>query len=160
MPTISETIAFIETAHDGQEYAPGVPYWKHPVAVLNKLIFISDAVHDSHRFEVEAHAALLHDVLEDTEYTADDLREMGYSEDVLWIVTHMTKDRDMTYEQYICGIVECNHQMKRSLLNVKRADVLVNSEGDKIHMTEERRTRLVKKYEMANELLTEALKSL
>lgn len=82
LPSIDETIEFIKHAHAGQEYAPGAPYWQHPVAVMERLP--ADATHE------EKLAALLHDVIEDTAYSRHDLLARGYSELVLDMVAGVT----------------------------------------------------------------------
>jgi hypothetical protein len=65
MPTVDETIAFIKRAHAGQVDKAGNPYWQHPVSVMGRLG--PDAT------ESEKLAALLHDVIEDTDHAAADL---------------------------------------------------------------------------------------
>lgn len=78
LPSIEGTMRFIQHAHAGQEYSPGVPYWHHPVAVMKRMP--ANATHD------EKLAALLHDVLEDTPYTREQLLDMGYSQRTVDIV--------------------------------------------------------------------------
>jgi (p)ppGpp synthase/HD superfamily hydrolase len=46
-------------------------------------------------------AAVLHDVIEDTDVTIDDLVEAGYSADVVNAIDCLTNRRDETYEDYI-----------------------------------------------------------
>lgn len=43
----------------------------------------------------------LHDVLERSELTLDDLREKGYPDHVLTALTHITRDPNESYEEYI-----------------------------------------------------------
>ena len=78
LPSIESTIAFIQQAHAGKDYKPGMPYWQLPVAVMKRLP--ANATHE------EKLAALLHDVLEDTSYTREQLLDMGYSPLTLDIV--------------------------------------------------------------------------
>ena len=75
--------AYAEKAHENQKRASGEPYFIHPCAVANILMEMGlDA-------SVIA-AALLHDVIEDTEATAEDIkREFG--DEVLDLVSGVTK---------------------------------------------------------------------
>ena len=50
--------------------------------------------------------ALLHDVIEDTAYTIDDLRKMGFSEEVLGALDLMTHDKNVPYMEYVAKISE------------------------------------------------------
>jgi len=67
-------------AHKGQEDKNGVDYIQHPLAV--------SALCNSPRAKI---AALLHDVVEDTDITLDDLRVAGIGEDVVEAVDCLTK---------------------------------------------------------------------
>lgn len=82
-PTIQETLEFIKRSdvHGSTEYTKGVPYYQHPMAVRDRLLERwPDATYE------EQTAALLHDVMEDTEYQRADLSAMGYSDNVLDMV--------------------------------------------------------------------------
>ena len=46
-------------------------------------------------------AAVLHDVVEDTSYTLEDLRRKGFSEAVLAAVDCLTRRGDESYEEFI-----------------------------------------------------------
>src|SRR5579871_5855288 len=95
MPTVEETISFIQRAHAGQTDKAGNEYYLHPIAVMKRLpVEVDDEVRL---------AALLHDVLEDTAYTRRQLSEMGYSERTLDAVELVTlKSGDMrTYAEKI-----------------------------------------------------------
>ena len=99
-PNVAETLEFIKHAHEGQKYG-SEPYWTHPKAVadLGKKLFGAS-------FTTEAYmAALMHDVIEDTEYTLDDLKQSGYSEAVLDAVKLLTKDKHLSYEDNIKKII-------------------------------------------------------
>ncbi|MBR0331391.1 MAG: bifunctional (p)ppGpp synthetase/guanosine-3',5'-bis(diphosphate) 3'-pyrophosphohydrolase, partial [Alistipes sp.] len=74
---------FAEKAHEGQFRKSGERYFNHPVAVaiiLIKLGMDSDTIT----------AAFLHDVVEDTEFTEDDIREK-FGKDVAMLVAGVTK---------------------------------------------------------------------
>ncbi len=74
---------YAETAHANQKRASGEPYFIHPFEVANILIDLGlDAATIA--------AALLHDVIEDTEATADDIKN-EFGEEVLALVLGVTK---------------------------------------------------------------------
>ena len=74
---------YAQTAHAGQKRASGEPYFIHPCAVANILM-------DLGLDEATIAAALLHDVIEDTPATAEDIqREFG--SEVLALVDGVTK---------------------------------------------------------------------
>lgn len=119
MPTIPETFSFIRLAHAGQYDKASKPYWLHPLRVMETLP--DDAT------EAEQHAALLHDVVEDTKYTMRDLELLGYSPEILEIVRLVTRfpDDERTYQQWVEGIADSGNL---SAMRVKMADLRHNTE--------------------------------
>ena len=75
---------FSAAAHEGQKRQTGEPYFIHPCAVVNVLV---DLGFDEVSTLV---AAFLHDVLEDTQVTADEL-EQKFGKEVLELVEGVTK---------------------------------------------------------------------
>jgi guanosine-3',5'-bis(diphosphate) 3'-pyrophosphohydrolase len=80
MPTIERAIEIAATAHTGQRDKAGQPYIFHPLRVM----FRVDGEH-------EQMAAVLHDVVEDTAITIEDLAREGFPPEVLRAVTALTK---------------------------------------------------------------------
>jgi (p)ppGpp synthase/HD superfamily hydrolase len=78
--SVEEAIALARKAHAGQTDKAGHPYIDHPLRVMHRL----DGEH-------EQMAAILHDVLEDTPTTAEDLRTVGCPEPVIAAVRALTK---------------------------------------------------------------------
>ncbi len=72
-----------ESAHSSQKRVSGTPYITHPLAVAH---IVADMQLDTD----SVCAALLHDVVEDTDYTADDIKEM-FGEQVCLLVEGVTK---------------------------------------------------------------------
>lgn len=77
-------------AHHGQVDKGGMPYIFHPYHLAEQM-----------ETETEITAALLHDVVEDTEWTFDMLRQAGISEEVLAVLELLTHPRGMPYMEYI-----------------------------------------------------------
>lgn len=148
------TIAFIQEAHRGQKY-DDMPYFFHPVEVaieteaLARVAFGDD-------FEMVADAelvALLHDVVEDTDYTEAQLRQR-YSDYVVDAVMLVTLDPDLRYHENIQRIIDSRNLLA---LIVKLADNRVNRRGDKSKFTAEKAQRLNDKYDMSMAMISKAL---
>lgn len=80
---IIDAIQFAEAAHQGQSRASGEPYIAHPLAVAS---ILADLKMDSPTIV----AAMLHDVVEDTSYTVQDI-EARFGEEVAQLVDGVTK---------------------------------------------------------------------
>lgn len=122
-PTIDQTIEFIKVAHAGQLDRGGQPYWLHPVSVMNRLG--PNATHH------EKLAALLHDVLEDTSYTADDLLLMDYPHEVVHAVQLVTRPNDsvVSYLDWIRVIAAIGNKIA---IRVKIADNEDNMDPERL----------------------------
>lgn len=90
MPTLEDAIALAVEAHRGQRDKAGQTYILHPLRVMFRL----DA-------ETERMVAVLHDVVEDSPWTLERLRELGYPEEVLSALDCLTKREGETYEAFI-----------------------------------------------------------
>ena len=88
--TIEETLQIALDAHSGQKDLDGKPAVLHPVAV--GLMGGNDA---------EIKAGFLHDVVEDTDLTVDDLREKGVDKEVLAALELLTHDKGTDYFEYV-----------------------------------------------------------
>lgn len=115
-PDLGHTIELMRRAHEGQIDKCGRPYYLHPLRVAMRLAAFS--------FE-ERHAALLHDVVEDTPVTMLDLSSEGYGETVLKLVALLTRDapRGESHREYLQRIVASGNVQA---LRVKLADVYDN----------------------------------
>jgi (p)ppGpp synthase/HD superfamily hydrolase len=118
MPTVDETLEFVKRAHAGQVDKAGRPYWLHLEAVKNDLRGLPEHGADEWR-----KAALLHDVLEDTSTTANDLFLMGYSPEVIKAVETVTRRSDESYQDFIQSIAASGDPMA---LAIKMADLRHN----------------------------------
>lgn len=120
-PTVNESIQFMMRAHCGQVDKSGAAFWRHPYCVMLRLSSIQS--------RVATHAALLHDVVEDTEYDIEDLAEMGYGRPVLEAVDIVTRYKDgrdcsRTYMGWIEWIRDSGNM---AAILVKYADLLDNN---------------------------------
>ena len=90
MPTLEDAIALAVKAHRGQTDKAGQPYITHPLRVMLSL-----------ESEAEQMVGVLHDLVEDTEYTLESLRSQGYPEEVLTAVDCVPRRRGETYADFI-----------------------------------------------------------
>lgn len=111
-------VVFATAAHDGVKDRAGRPYILHPLAVAK-------IVRDGGGSEAEIVAAVLHDVVEDTDYTLDDIRTL-FGDEVTDIVDAVTRRSDETRREYIVRAFT-HPQGKR----VKKADHTSNRDGDR-----------------------------
>ena len=126
-------------AHKDQKDKSGLPYVHHPFHVAELMPDEKTTV-----------VALLHDVIEDTSYTLQDLREMGFDQDVLDALALMTHDKSVPYMDYIARIK--GNPIART---VKLADLRHNSDLTRLDEITETALKRVEKYKAAMQLLTE-----
>ena len=112
-------------AHAGQKDKAGAPYILHPLRLM-----LAAAEPDAQV------AALLHDVLEDSEITLNDLTQAGIPDHICNTVETLTRQLDETYEEFIERIagdelarrvkildIQDNLNLQR-LKSVKKADLI------------------------------------
>jgi hypothetical protein len=125
MSTLETAIRIAVTAHAGQTDKGGMPYITHPLRLMGAV--------DGEEAKI---VALLHDVIEDTAVTIEDLRREGFSETVLTAVACVTHRRDEPYSDYV---VRCKgNPLARQ---VKLADLADNSRLDRCILRVERIAR-------------------
>ena len=110
-------------AHEGQFRASGEPYIMHPLAVADILAHLQID-------HITLMAALMHDVVEDTSYSKEDLEEMFGSE-VAFLVDGVTKLNQFQYETKEDRQME--NYRKMILAMAKDVRVVVIKLGDRLH---------------------------
>ena len=99
--------------------------------------------------------ALLHDVVEDTDVTYDDLRDVGYDEKIIEILTILTKVKGEDYRVYIDRIIDSDNI---HAMNIKLADLRHNMDSSRIkNPTPNDYERITKRYEPAYEKISNKL---
>ena len=119
-------------AHKDQNDKSGMPYVFHPFHLAAQMKDESTTI-----------VALLHDIVEDTDYTLEDLRGMGFCEEVLLAISFMTHSPDVPYMEYVAKI-----KTNAIAREVKLADLKHNSDMtryDKITPYDIERTEKYKK---------------
>lgn len=131
-------------AHDGQLDKAGRPYIEHPRRVAAWAQRLNPEV-----AEAVLEAAWLHDVLEDTSVTRDELAAHGISAEAIAMVEAVTKRAGEPREAYFARVLACP-----GALEVKRADLADNTDPERLaRLDEATRARLEAKYATAFELL-------
>ena len=124
-------------AHKDQIDKSGMPYVFHPFHLAEQM---TD--------ELTTVTALLHDVVEDTPYTMDDLRRMGFPEEVLAALRLLTHNDGLPYLDYVARLK--SNPIARA---VKLADLRHNSDLTRLDHVDEKALQRAKKYQKAIELL-------
>ncbi len=140
MPTLEDAIALAVEAHRGQRDKVGQTYILHPLRVMMRL-----------ETEAERMAAILHDVVEDTPYTLERLRELGYPEEVLGALDCLTKREGESYEAFIERVRP--HPLAR---RVKLADLEDNMDVRRLLSVGPKETERLARYRAAWARLKEA----
>ena len=110
---LRKAYALARTAHEGQFRKGGEPYIMHPVAVAT--IIAEDFMMDANSVA----AGFLHDVVEDTDTTIDDIRR-EFGDDVAFLVQVVTKPKSHAPGQADLAKQENNF---RQLLDSMRRDI-------------------------------------
>lgn len=138
--TVEDVDTFAAAAHAGQIDKIGVPYIEHVRAVAAGLAPFGDDM---------VIAGLLHDVLEDTDWTVGQLRVIGIPARALAAVEAVTNQPGVPYEEKIRRII---HSPDATL--VKIADNAHNSRPDRAaQLPPDKRKQLAAKYRNARSVL-------
>jgi hypothetical protein len=101
-------------AHEGQIDKAGQPYIFHPMSVVKAVEeSLNEYTVSEEDMDVIKCAGYLHDVIEDTKYTLDDLRIMGFNDTVIKALDVLTKRSYETYEMYILRLVLSSNPVAR-----------------------------------------------
>lgn len=106
-----KAIDFVRSVFSGVTDKGGAPYIEHCLAVMKGV---------NHMPEHVQIAALLHDVVEDTNYTVNDI-SIAYGNQVAELVELLTKIPGQTYQEYITGI-----KANKEAISIKISDLTHN----------------------------------
>ena len=134
-----KALALCFEAHKEQTDKTGLPYVFHPFHLAEQMTDEDTTV-----------CALLHDVVEDTEYTLEDLEGMGFGASVIEALRLLTHDPVVPYFDYVAAIAE-NSIAKA----VKLADLRHNSDLSRLDEIDERALRRTEKYKTAIQMISE-----
>ena len=107
---VTKAIIYAANAHATQDRWDGTPYILHPLRVM---------AHMSTNYERVI--AVLHDVLEDTDSTVDGLLREGFTSELVWMVTLLSRVPNQTNDEYLAVI-----EQEEVATKVKIQDLLDN----------------------------------
>jgi (p)ppGpp synthase/HD superfamily hydrolase len=140
--TLEAADRLAERLHEGQVDKAGEPYIGHPRGVARLTALFGGTLH-------QQLAALLHDVVEDTDCTLDDLRELGTPEPVIALIDALSKRPGESRDDYLARVVA-----NPDAILVKRADIASNSDPVRLaKLPADVRAKLERKYAHTLEVL-------
>ena len=136
-PMTKKALRLCFEAHKDQRDKSDLPYVTHPLHLAEQM---SD--------EISTVVALLHDVVEDTDYTLSDLAGMGFPAEAVEAIALLTHEEGVPYLEYVARIK--GNPVART---VKLADLRHNSDLTRLDEIHERDLARVAKYRRAIALL-------
>ncbi|GGG61312.1 HD domain-containing protein [Paenibacillus radicis (ex Gao et al. 2016)] len=130
---IETAISIALQAHKGQTDKGGMPYILHPLAVMNRVSAMEEKI-----------AAVLHDVVEDSDVTLEQLRQLGFSAEIVEAVQGLTKQEGESYDAFVARAA-ANPISKR----VKIADIQENMDLSRIKEPSAEDLQRLEKYRAA-----------
>ena len=126
-------------AHAGQKDKSGEPYIFHPIRVMERCSNPKAKI-----------VALLHDIVEDTEVTFDELKTAGFPEDILGTLRFVTHEKEVPYDDYIEALMH-----DPIAVEVKIADLEDNSDIRRLKEIKDRDVERLQKYLRTHRRLTD-----
>ena len=131
-------LSIARQAHEGQLDKAGVDYIEHPIYVASQV--------DT---EEEKAVALLHDVIEDSPFTAEELLLAGLLETVVTAVQILSKKKGQDYQTYLENVK--SNPLARI---VKLADLKHNSDLSRLSSVTDKDLERLEKYKKAIDYLS------
>lgn len=144
MATLEKAIEIAARSHAGTRDKQGKPYILHPLRVMMGV-----------EGEETRIVAVLHDVVEDTHITLDDIRAEGFSEDVVEALGLVTHEDDQSYLEYVVGCRK--NEIARQ---VKLSDLQDNSNPSRLLLRPEKFTddiARMQRYLLSTRFLTDEM---
>lgn len=127
MNIIEKSLEIALKAYAGQTDKAGKAYILHPLRIMAKM-----------ETDEEMCVALLHDVIEDSDFTAEDLIDNGIPANVVNTVQYLTKNTGENYEAFIDRVLENKLAAKIKLadiednINVLRLNTVTDKDLERI----------------------------
>lgn len=138
MSNLDQAICIATKAHSGQTDKAGKPYILHPLRLMARF-----------STETEMIVAVLHDVIEDSDTTCDDLKSAGFSDEVINAIGCLTKRKNENYDSFISRI--SGNDLARG---IKIEDIKDNLDLTRLSQITEKDLRRIEKYHRALKTLT------
>lgn len=127
MSTLERAIALAAEAHAGQTDKAEAPYILHLLRVMLE-----------QETEQAMMAAVLHDLVEDTDYTFEDLEAQGFPPPVVEALRHVTKHDEEAYSEFVARAA--SHPIAREVkvadlednMDVTRLDTISDDDAERL----------------------------
>ena len=139
MDALEKALEIALKAHAGQKDQSGLPYILHPLRVMQNVTGYKPKI-----------VALLHDVVEDTSYTLQDLEASGFSGEVIEAVDCLTRRSHEDYFDYLERLAQ-----NPIAVQVKIADLTDNLDVKRLKVITEKDRQRLNKYLKAMKILQE-----
>jgi (p)ppGpp synthase/HD superfamily hydrolase len=135
---LGTAISIAADAHENQKDRQGMPYILHPLHVMNEVIkkYPEDIL--------AAQVAVLHDVIESSDWTLTHLVEVGFSNAVLDSLYLLTHQVGVDYESYVRGLTE---DYRATVVKIE--DLRHNSDITRLKGIKEKDIKRIEKYHKA-----------
>lgn len=133
MSVLDRMIVYVTTKHAGQFDKGGKPYILHPLKVMHYLKTTDEEL---------MCIALGHDVIEDTDATYDELRELGCSERIIEGIRCLTKVPGESYDEYRAKVMS-----NLDAMLVKTEDLRTNSDIRRLKGVRDKDIERIAKYQ-------------
>lgn len=138
-PLTKRAMALCFDVHKNQHDKSGLPYVFHPFHLAEQM-----------ETEYEVCVALLHDVIEDSNHTLNELSRAGFPDAVVRAVRALTRDPHTHYLDYVASV-----RRDPIARRVKLADLKHNSDPARLETLTEQDERRLLKYRMAQAILAD-----
>lgn len=137
--TLEKAIAIALKAHMGKTDKGGNPYILHPLRVMLSMDTLEERV-----------IGVMHDVLEDSDISTEQLKGNGFSDEIITALKLLKKLKAESYDEYIDKIK--NNSLAKK---VKKADLIDNMNTKRLLVLTDEDSIRVKKYKKAYKRLSE-----
>lgn len=137
MSSLEKAISIAAQAHEGQRDKAGAPYILHPLRVMMNMTTEQARI-----------VAVLHDVIEDTDWTIEGLRQEGFGAEILAAVDCLTRRDGEEYQAFIKRV-----QQNPLAVTVKIADLEDNLDSSRMKEVTAADEKRLEKYRNALQVL-------
>ena len=138
---LNKAIEIAAKAHQGQFDKCGEPYILHPIRVML-----------STKTDLERICAVMHDVIEDSFLSFDELRKEGFSEEVIEIIDCLSRRVGEDYSDYISRVLTNEVACK-----IKLADLNDNMDPTRIQCHTEKDMARIERYKSSKRRILDHL---
>lgn len=157
---LEDVVMFASMAHKNQKMIePEVPYLTHVIGVASNVLEAYYNGKEEFDLDYALKLSILHDVIEDTEYSYDDIKDK-FGDKIADGVLKLTKNESLKYELQIEDALTRIIQGEKEVKIVKLADRTYNMISSPSIWNDKKRTQYIKDANLIYEKLKDASKYL